>query len=269
MKKYLLLVVAGLIFVSGVVFAEDLVASPKAVQQKNILGEQNQVQTQTQNQIMNEGTATKVQTQEMVRANREELINAIKSQKETFKTQIEAKRNEVKQKVQLRKEELKSKIEQIKDQNKKTSLEKTTEKFQEINTRMTDHYIAVLDQIEKVLLNVKTRTDKATANGINTSSVLSKIEIAEKAISSAREAVKEQVGKVYTVNVTDEATLQKTAKETRELLKTDLTKLREVIKSTHVSVVDCATTLAQIPKIDELEISEEEVEQPLENNVVE
>jgi hypothetical protein len=74
---------------------------------------------------------------------------------------------------------------------------------------------------------------------------------AQKAIEVARAAVAEQAGKVYEMTVKDDDTLGGSVHATSEALRTDLTKIHELLQAAREAVRKAATALAQIPRVDD------------------
>ena len=107
--------------------------------------------------------------------------------------------------------------------------------------------------------SIESRATKAGDNGIDITAVTAKIIKAKEVISSTREAIATQSKKVYEIGtVTDEASLKTAMKNLRDTFTKDIKALREVVKGAHMAVKDAATTLAQIPKVDEVEEAEEQ-----------
>ena len=161
----------------------------------------------------------------------------------------------VRTEAQVRKEtilaELKTKLGKIKDEKKQVIVEGVYTKLNEINTRATNQFAEKIDQMEKVLANIKSRADKVAAKGTDITAVRVKITEAETLITSTKTAIATQVAKNYAINVTTEATLKTAVKSTRDLLQADLAKLKATVKSVHDALRGAAATLAQIPKVNE------------------
>lgn len=215
MKKYIALIVIGLCFYSVVASAEDTTA--------------NQVKT-----------------------NREATIASIKEKVSALKTQMETIKKEAIAKNQAEMTKLKAKLTKIKDEKKKTTVENIATKLSQINAQSTEHFTAVVNQMEKVLTNIKSRTDKAAAKNLDVTAIRAQITIAESSIASARVAINTQALKVYNSNITTETTLKEVMKTSRDLLQKDITTLKATVKSTRDEVQKAATELAKIPKVDEV-----------------
>lgn len=102
------------------------------------------------------------------------------------------------------------------------------------------------------------RADKAEAAGRDVSTVRTAVSGAEAAIASARDTtVAAQAAKTYAIEVTTEETLRAAVEAAREALRADLTTVRESVKETHTALRVAATTLAQIPRVNDLEVEAE------------
>ncbi|MEA3398982.1 MAG: hypothetical protein U9R00_00510 [Patescibacteria group bacterium] len=170
-----------------------------------------------------------------------------------FREQFKLKKEEGLAERKIKREEMKEKLKVMKEE-KGLTVENIYDKFHKINTDKTDHFANIVDQIEEILLNVESRTDKAILNGKDITNVEVKITEAETVISTARDMIAEQASKVYEINVVDEETLREVVKEVRESLRTDLTEIKNSVKDAHIAVRDATISLAQIPNIDKLEV---------------
>lgn len=187
----------------------------------------------------------------------EEIIQSIKEKRQEFKTQMETDREEAKTKIALMKADFKEDIKKIKDESKKISAEKIVDIIQSLNTKSTDNLSDKIDKIENVLISIESRISKAEEKRLDVSSVKIEVEKAKTAIVSARDAISAQSNKVYEVNITDEASLKAEMKNLRDTFMTDIKTVREKVKLAHTAVLDTATTLAKISKIDEEKIPTE------------
>jgi len=184
--------------------------------------------------------------------NLEQRIQSIKDKRAEFKTEIEAIKEQTALKINEVKTNFKESLKNIKDENKKISAEKIVDIIQGLNTKRTDNLSAKIDKIENVLVSIESRIAKANSNGLDTSLVKIEVEKAKVAIAQARDAVSVQSKKVYSVNVTSEATLKSEMKNLRDTFSKDMKALNAVVKSAHEAVKNTATTLVKIPKIDEV-----------------
>ncbi len=186
-----------------------------------------------------------------LKTRKEEFRALSEERKEEFKNRLEEARKTAKDEIEKRKEELKVRLQQIRDEQKKKIVEKVAEQLNELNERMMKHFSAVLDRLSEVLVNIKSRTDKAEARGWDVSAVRTMITAAEEAIASARTAIEAQAAKVYTPEITgEEEKLRVEVGNARQALHRDLAAIREVIRAAYEAVRKVATTLAQIPRVD-------------------
>lgn len=197
----------------------------------------------------------------------EEMFQLVKEKREEYKKESDANKEQYRLKVVEMKANYKEGLKNIKNEDKKISVEKIVDRIQELNTKTTDNLSDKIDQIENVLVSIKSRIDKAENKGLDVSSVKIEVGKAEATITLAREAISAQAKKVYEVNITDEANLKTEMKNLRDTFSNDIKAVHAVIKVAHVAVRDTATTLAKIPKIDDdAENDENEVTNEVEDD---
>jgi len=186
-----------------------------------------------------------------VQERRAELRMQMQEKREEFKKTIEAKREELKNEIEAGKEALKIRLKAIKDERKKLAVERIDDGLVKMNARMTAHFTDVLDKLADVLGRIVSRTDKAADGGLDVSAVRTAVTEAESAIANARSAVAEQAGKTYSITVTTEDALRADVGGARKALHDDLKKVQDAVKAAREKVRKAATTLAQIPGVDQ------------------
>jgi DNA repair exonuclease SbcCD ATPase subunit len=197
---------------------------------------------------------SRISTQEF-QQNREEIQRLIEQNRIEFRNQVQNKREEMKTKIDALKEKLRERLRERISERKRTIVERIYDRINALNERMTDHYMDVLDHLEKVLERIESRTAKAKLNGRDVSSVEAAIEKAHQAINTAREAVKAQAEKVYQPpEITTEGNLKLDVGKLRQQLHDDLKAVEKLVKDARDAVRQAAVALAQIPKVDELEV---------------
>jgi len=200
----------------------------------------------------------RTQANQGIQGIRQTMREQIQTERENFQKEIEAKRAELQSTVKARNEELKTKLQSVKDERKKTAVERIGQNISDLNSRMTTHYANVLDQIAEVLGRIVSRTDTAQANGKDVTAVRAAITSAQNAISAARAAVTVQTGKAYSMNIsssTVSTALRSDVGVTRQALQADLKTVENAVKAARSAVQQAATTLAQIQGVDELKAS--------------
>lgn len=196
----------------------------------------------------------------------EQMLQLVRTKREEFKTEFEAGKEQAKLKIAEMKTNFKESLKNIKNENKKISAEKIVDTIQGLNTKTTDNLSNKIDQIENVLVSIKSRISKAESNGLDVSSVKIEVGKAEVAIVLARESISTQAGKVYTVNITNEAGLKAEMKKLRDTFSKDIKAVYVIVKSAHKAVSNTATTLAKIPKIDEVKVTNKVEDNNTNNN---
>jgi len=193
-------------------------------------------------------------TKEEFEAKRAEIKNSMEQKQTELRSQIETKRAQLKSQIEAKKTELKTRLAKIKDENKKQIVERIYNQVNELNKRMTDHFLNVLEKLEKILERISSRAAKAEANGQDISAVQTAITEATNAINTAKTAVQNQATKVYSVTVNTESTLKTDIGKNRQVLHNDLMAVQKTVRDAQEAVRKAATTLAQIPRVNELEI---------------
>jgi len=195
-------------------------------------------------------------TKEEFEAKRAELKNSIEKEQTEWRNQMELKREQLKSQIEAQRKNLEKGLAKIKDETKKKIVERIYNQVGELNKRMTDHFLNVLEKLEKVLERISSRAAKVEANGRDISAVKTFINEASNAISEAKTAVSNQAAKVYAAPVVKSENVLKTeVGKIRQALHNDLKLVFDKVKAAQEAVRKAATSLAQIPKVDELEIS--------------
>jgi DNA repair exonuclease SbcCD ATPase subunit len=197
---------------------------------------------------------SRISTQEF-QQNREEIQRQIEQIRVEYRNQIQEKREEMKAKIDALKEQLRERLRERISERKRAIVERIYDRINALNERMTDHYMDVLDHLEKVLERIESRTAKAKLNGKDVSKVEEAIQKAHQAINTAREAVKAQAEKIYQPpEITTEEKLKLDVGKLRQQLHDDLKAVEKLVKDARNAVRQAAVALAQIPKVDELEV---------------
>ena len=195
---------------------------------------------------------------EEFRKEREEIKKIIEENQNAFRARLENKREELKRKIEQLRERLRAQLkERIKNEAKREIVERVYQRINELNERMTNHYLNVLEKLEKILERIESRTAKAKLNNLDTSKVEVAIEEAKTAIFKAKEGVKTQAGKVYQPpEITDETTLKTKIGLLRKQLHDDLKSVEKLVKEAREAVRKAFVLLAQINKVNEIEVPE-------------
>ena len=176
------------------------------------------------------------------------------AQTPTDSTTGSSTREEMRSQIEAKRAELQARMATIRDERKKQVVERIYTQTNKLNERMTGHFTAVLDQIDKMLDRVESRASKGEANGLDVSTVTPEITSAQDAIAASRAAVATQAENVYAVQITGgETTLRSDAGKTRQALHEDLVAVRDTVKAARDAVRMAAVALAQIPRVDENE----------------
>lgn len=200
---------------------------------------------QDKNNIKEEMKQNRETMKEGLKGMRKEAKQKMETAREDLKQKIEQKREELKDRIETKREELKERLKNIKDERKKLVVEKIDKRLGELNKKMTDHFVNVLNKLEDVLNRVEDRADKAEEKDIDVALIRTAIDSARGAIVDARESVEVQAGKVYSVEVDTEAKLRTDVGKARQALHADLKAVREVVKLARDAVHKAARAFAE------------------------
>jgi len=190
--------------------------------------------------------------------NRGEIKKIIEQNQVELRNQIKNKREELKSKIEQLRERLKNQLrEKIKNEVKEKIVDRVYQRINELNERMTNHYLNVLEKLEKILERIESRTAKAKLNNLDVSKVEEAINEATVAIAKAKEAVKNQAEKIYQPpEITNDKTLKTDIGNLRKQLHDDLKSVESLVKQAREAVRKALVFLAQINKVDEFEVPE-------------
>lgn len=181
-----------------------------------------------------------------------------------LKEELDSRREAAKTQLEQKREELKARIAGVRDEAKKQIIERVYDSVNSLNERMTNHFANALNQIEEVLSRVHSRIDKAAANGLDVANAQSKADAAKTAIDNARAKVAEQAGKNYSFSIPGDAAtganveaIKQSVQNARQLLHRDLKAVQGVLIAVRDTVHQAAVALAQIPRIDEVDIPDD------------
>jgi len=196
---------------------------------------------------------------EEFRKQREEMRSELKEKQKQTREMIKTKREQMVQKIQEYREQLRERLKKIKNETKKKIVERIYQRVDDLNERITNHFLDVLDRLEEILERIESRTAKAVLHGRDVSEAEEAIKVAWTAIETAREAVRLQAEKVYQPpEITSEENLRIEVGALRQQLHSDLKAVEKLVKEARDKVREAAVTLAKVPRINELEVPEEE-----------
>lgn len=171
--------------------------------------------------------------------------------KQDFKEEIKARQEEAHTKIEERKQEFQQKLVRIKDEEKKKAVTRIDEELSKLNARMTAHFTDVLGKLDDVLERIASRANKAAARDLDVGKVKTAIDAATQKIKDARDAVARQAGETYPLAITTDAALRADVGRARQALHDDLAKVRTTVVAARDAVHNAATTLAQIPRVND------------------
>ncbi len=178
-----------------------------------------------------------------IKIKREELQKTIASKKEDFKNSINQKREDAKSEIEASKEKLKTGLLKIKDERKKETIKKIATNVQELNTKSVNNLTESINKIEEILGKIEIKAHEEELRGIDVNPILNAIASSKVVINTAKDAITNQSGKVYTANITTETNLKIDMGALRESLNTDIKNVREKVKAAHTSVKNASILL--------------------------
>lgn len=208
--------------------------SPSPMRVREEIRETNREIQEMREEASGEMQGIRQTTRMRVEDERQEMLQRMEQIRETLRTRIEAKRVE-----------LRNKLKNIRDTRKSQTVEKIDKSMDDLNERMTDHFLSALDQLENILVRIGERADRSEESGVDVSSVRSAIETARDAISEARTAIESQAGKTYNLAITTEDKLKTDVGKARQQLHDDLKSVFELLKSARNAVHDAARAFAE------------------------
>ncbi len=198
-----------------------------------------------------------------------ERLEAVKERASEAAGNLEKIRERAQGEVKQVREKLQEKMGEIRDKQKQKMAEQIVNQLERLNKVWTDHFTKVLNHLDTVLQKIKTRADKALANGQDVSAVNTAVQAAETAISKARSAIETQAKKTYIVNLTAinsgiattttaagqnqlVINLRAQFKTLKDQLMKDLFGLRDgLMKEARTAVQNALQLLSKVPKVNE------------------
>jgi chromosome segregation ATPase len=192
------------------------------------------------------GTPASSQTGTSSFAGKEGATTTIKERIEKTRQFLQVKRKDIEAKIQAQREILKKRLAKISEQ-KRTIVDRIYVRVQELNKRMTDHYLDVLEKINEILERIEIKAEKMKSQGVDTAELQKSIENAKTKIEKARQAVLTQAQKIYPPpTITTEKRLKLNVGVTRKQLNTDLKSVERLVKDARAAVQNCAILLGKL-----------------------
>lgn len=164
-------------------------------------------------------------------------MQLLQEQKKAAVTQA---RDEAKAMVQAKREEFKTRLQTIKDQRKKTLVERIDAKIVEVNKNQTTRFTEVLSRLQTFLDKINKLITGTT--------VSADVTAAQTAIDEAKTAVEAQAAKSYTMTITDDTTLKLNAGTTVSQFRQDLVATYKLVIDAKQAVQKLNTDKALIKK---------------------
>jgi hypothetical protein len=143
--------------------------------------------------------------------------------------------------IQAKRTEFNTKLQTIKDQNKKSLVERINSRLAEINKNQTDRYNVILGELQSFL-------DKISTSATPTAS-LANIANAQNMINIAKSAVSAQAGKAYIMTITDDTTLRQNAAAIVSQFRQDITSVYKLVVDAKQAVQSLKPGVKIVPPI--------------------
>jgi len=143
------------------------------------------------------------------------------------------------------KEDIKEKLNVIRDEKKKSLVERIDDKITIMNRTHTTKFSTVLEKLMMILNKITDRAQNAKLKGIDTSAVDSAIEAAKAAIDVAKAAVTTQSVKTYSIEVVSETTLKTTVGRIVSMFRKDLRNVHKIVVDAKQAVQKAERELAK------------------------
>ncbi len=156
------------------------------------------------------------------------------------------KKEEMRAKLQAIREDFREKLAGLKDERKKSIIERVDLNLSTINQNSTNRMNSSIEKLEVLLDKFASRGAILKLEGKDTSEVDNAILAAESAIASAKEAVATQSAKEYVAEISDETTLKNNVGQAVKSLRQDLKIAHDAVKIAKQKVIDVARALAKL-----------------------
>lgn len=151
------------------------------------------------------------------------------------------------QRIQAQREAMNARLQTITDERKAKRAEQLADQMNQLNERLTDHYLSVLDHLDAVL----TRIAERAVDEVSDADLQAKITTARTNIVSVRQAVIVQQDKVYTVNITTEAKMREAFQGVKKQMQDDHAAARELLSQARESVRQAFADLKEVAQPEE------------------
>ena len=170
---------------------------------------------------------------------------SIDAQRAEFKKTFDLKKEEMKKGIEASREKLKTDILKIKDAKKQVTVQNIITKIADLNTRAVTNLDNLITNIEDNISKIEIKANEEEAKGTDMTNTRALIVKARASVSVAKAAILSQSTKIYTANITTENALQGTMRKVKESLNTDITTLREKVRTAHRLTKDAVMSLPQ------------------------
>lgn len=188
------------------------------------------------------GTPASQKNRQAVMEKRQEIKADVTEKRSEFQEQLTERREAAKEDFAEKREEFKMRLEEISDEKKQQIVERVdahiTETNQNITTRLAEH----LDKITEIIDRIEAKAGELEGD---TKAVDDAVTVARAAVETAQDAVAEQAGKEYVIEITDDTSLREDVKTVVDQFRADIKATAETVKEARQKTVDAARALGQ------------------------
>jgi DNA repair exonuclease SbcCD ATPase subunit len=157
-------------------------------------------------------------------------LEEVRSQRREAIEEAREARREAWEETQEAREEFRNRLQEIKDARKRIIVERISNLISKINDKWISRWNGTLTRLSEILAKIESRADKLAEEGKDVDDVYAAISEAEEAIATAQDAVNEQAGKTYIIEITDEETLGESVSSTIGEFHSDLQAVMEEVR---------------------------------------
>ena len=202
--------------------------------------------------VLSEETST--DSASLKETGRNALEEARRVNKEALQ-RIEEERKRSLEAAKTEREQFKERLQELRDEKKREVVARIDQNMEKHNEKWVEHWNKVLSRLSEILAKIKTRTDKAAAEGQDVTAASAAIAAADAAIAAAQSAIDTQAGKTYVIEITDEEHLGENVSGAVRTFKSDVKAVVEKVQAARKAVHNAFKALKVIIKPEEEEAS--------------
>lgn len=174
---------------------------------------------------------------------------------EQRRIEAEEKQREMREIAEQRRASLEQRIQEEQDEQRRMTADRVALNFNNVQERLINNFLRVIDNLETVLVNITTAADRMESQDVDVSEAREAIDQAEDALIEARAAINTLSAKEYSSDDYGDISLSGLLRSLRDDLHGDMLALRELMHEAREAVVAARAALASAqPEIIDNEI---------------